>query len=168
MHDQKEFAMQEFENVLEQYEPMITHSIRKLNIYRDHEQYRQAGRVALWQAWTRFDIDKGDFTPYAYRSIRGAMLDELKRASKYEEHVMPAVSEELIDVIGSTEEKNFDFLMEVIEQLDANEKAFIHWTYVEQCSLAECAERFGISVAGVKKRRERLLKKLRGIMVKRN
>lgn len=156
--------MQEFENVLEQYEPMITRSIRQLNIYRDHEQYRQAGRVALWQAWTRFDTEKGNFTPFAYRSIRGAMLDELKRASKYDDNVMPAISEELIDVIGAEEEIEFDFLLDVIEQLTPDEKAFIHWTYVEQCSLAECAERFRISVAGVKKRRERLLKKLRGMM----
>jgi len=42
--------MMSFEDVLNQYEPMISASIRKLNIYRDHEQFRQAGRIALWQA----------------------------------------------------------------------------------------------------------------------
>ncbi|MBO0602533.1 hypothetical protein I2483_12775 [Sporosarcina sp. E16_3] len=71
--------MMNFEDVLEQYEPMISASIRKLNIYRDHENFRQAARVALWQAWNRFDDAKGNFTPFAYRSIRGAMLDELKK-----------------------------------------------------------------------------------------
>jgi DNA-directed RNA polymerase specialized sigma subunit len=68
-----------FEEVLNQYEPMISASIRTLNIYRDQESFRQTGRAALWQAWTRFDIEKGNFTPFAYRSIRGAMLDKLKR-----------------------------------------------------------------------------------------
>lgn len=164
MHDQKEFTMQEFESVLAQYEPMISHSIRKLNIYRDHEQYRQVGRIALWQAWTRFDTEKGDFTPFAYRSIRGAMLDELKRESRLEERYMPTSNDVLIDRLGAEERGGYDLLHDAIEKLDLREKAFIQWTYVEQCSLAECAERAGISVAGVKKRRERMIKRLREMM----
>ncbi|WP_255485859.1 sigma factor [Sporosarcina sp. BP05] len=62
--------MVNFEDVLEQYEPMISASIRKLNIYRGHDSFRQAARVALLQAWNRFDEAKGNFTPFAYRSIR--------------------------------------------------------------------------------------------------
>ena len=63
----KAAQMMNFEDVLEQYEPMISASIRKLNIYRDHESFRQAGRIALWQAWNRFDEAKGNFTPFAYQ-----------------------------------------------------------------------------------------------------
>ncbi|MFS0689399.1 sigma factor [Sporosarcina sp. 179-K 8C2 HS] len=92
--------MLNFEDVLAQYEPMITANIRKLNIYREHEHYRQTGRVALWQAWQRFDREKGDFTPFAYRSIRGAMLDEMKKESRFEEHFMPAEDEKLTNLIG--------------------------------------------------------------------
>lgn len=164
MHDQKEFTMQEYEDVLTQYEPMISHSIRKLNIYRDHEQYRQVGRIALWQAWERFEKEKGDFTPFAYRSIRGAMLDELKRETRYEERFIPAVNEVIIDRLGPEEKGTYHLLHEAIGQLDLREKAFIQWSFVEQCSLAECAERAGISVAGVKKRRERMMRKLKEMM----
>ena len=53
--------MMNFEDVLEQYEPMISASIRKLNIYRDHDSFKQAGRVALWQAWHRFDASERKF-----------------------------------------------------------------------------------------------------------
>lgn len=156
--------MQEFEQVLAQYEPMISHAIRKLNIYRDHEQYRQVGRIALWQAWERFDTKKGDFTPFAYRSIRGAMLDELKRETRFEERFMPAINDVLIDRLGAEEKREYEGLLEVIGQLEPREKAFIQWSFVEQCSLAECAERAGISVAGVKKRRERMMKRLREML----
>lgn len=157
--------MLNFEDVLAQYEPMISAIIRKLNIYRDHEQYRQVGRVALWQAWTRFDDEKGNFTPFAYRSIRGAMLDELKRESRIEENIMPATDDVLVYFMGGEEgDDGFDYLHDAIEQLDPSEKAFIQWTFLEGCSLAECANRFGISVAGVKKRRERMMKKLRGVL----
>lgn len=77
----------EFEYVLEQFEPMISACIRKLSIYKNHELYRQEGRIALWKAWVRFDVEKGDFAPYAYRSIYGGMLDELKREKRQEEQV---------------------------------------------------------------------------------
>lgn len=165
MHDRKGFFVLEFENVLVQYEPMISHSLRKLNIYRDHEQYRQAGRVALWQAWTRFDDEKGDFTPFAYRSIRGAMLDELKRENRLEENVMPMEDDVLVYVMGGAGgDDGFDHLRDAIERLSPSEKALIQWIFVEGCSLAECADRFGISVAGVKKRRQRMLKKLKELI----
>ncbi|WP_412177850.1 sigma factor [Sporosarcina sp. YIM B06819] len=45
-------------------------------VHRRYLKLRQTGRVALWQAWTRFDTEKGNFTPFAYRSIRVAVLDE--------------------------------------------------------------------------------------------
>ena len=79
--------MTNFEDVLQQYDPMISAFIRKLHIYREHETYKQAGRVALWQAWERFDESIGNFTPFAYISIRGAMLDELKKEKRFEQRV---------------------------------------------------------------------------------
>jgi len=77
-----------FDDVLEQYEPMISASIRKLNIYRDHDSFRQAGRIALWQAWNHFEETKGNFTPFAYKSIRGGMIDELRKENHFEENVI--------------------------------------------------------------------------------
>ncbi|CAM3267634.1 sigma-70 family RNA polymerase sigma factor [Filibacter tadaridae] len=157
--------MMNFEDVLEQYEPMISASIRKLSIYRDHESFKQAGRVALWQAWNRFDIAKGNFTPFAYRSIRGAMLDELKRESRFDENVMRMDDELLAFTIGG----EFDVhsgekseLAEALDLLSPAERELVRWLFVEGFTLKECAEKVGITVAGVKKRRERMLVKLRG------
>lgn len=71
--------MKSFEEVLEQYEPMITASMRKLNVYGHYEQFRQTGRIALWLAWKRYDEEKGHFAPFASKSIRGAILDSFKK-----------------------------------------------------------------------------------------
>ena len=160
--------MYDFEEVLYQYQPMISSLIRKLNIYRDHEQYRQVGMVALWQAWQRFDSDKGQFTPFAYRSIRGAMLDELKKHSRFEEHVTQMEDELLEKVIDSeisVEISWSDSMVEVLSSLKVVECELIGRLFVDGLTLAECAEAAGISVAGVKKRRERVLRKLRGLLV---
>ncbi|WP_318617310.1 sigma-70 family RNA polymerase sigma factor [Sporosarcina sp. YIM B06819] len=156
-----------FEDVLEQYEPMISASIRKLNIYRDHEQYRQAGRVALWQAWHRFDENKGNFTAFAFRSIRGAMLDELKKESRFEEHNMPMedeLVENVVDLTIFSDCEWSDGLAEALALLSNAELELVHWLFVEGLSLAECATRYGITVAGIKKRRERMLVKLRNLL----
>lgn len=161
--------MLNFEDVLAQYEPMISANIRQLNIYREHEQYRQTGRVALWQAWRKFDKEKGNFTPYAYRSIRGAMMDEMMKENRFEQRFMPAEDEMLtlwIEEEVSEEEGWVDRLSQAVDQLTDEEKQLLNWLYMERYTQAQCAKKIGISVAGVKKRRQRLLEKLRWMMEK--
>lgn len=158
--------MIEFEEVLTQYEPMISATLRKLNIYREHEIFRQAARVALWQAWDRYEEQKGHFAPYASRSIRGAMLDVLKRERRFEETIIQTEDDLLVNYIESCKENDVyigwseDVWLQ-IERLSKHEKQLIQWLFIEGYTQKECAEKAGISVAGIKKRRERLLAKLR-------
>ena len=91
--------MTDFEEVLEQFEPMISACMRKLSIYKNHQLYRQAGRIALWKAWVKFDEEKGDFAPYAYRSIYGGMLDELKKEKRQEEQTDLVEDEKLATLL---------------------------------------------------------------------
>lgn len=165
MHGREDRKMIEFEQVLAQYEPMISSTLRKLNIYRDHEHFRQAGRVALWQAWERYEEGRGHFAPYAARSIRGAMLDVMKKENRFEEHVIQTEDDVLAsfiererDVVKATEWSNE--IATALEQLTVNEKQLIQWLFIEGLPQKECAEKANISVAGIKKRRERLLGKL--------
>ncbi len=156
-----------FDEVLKQYEPMISASIRKLNIYRDHDHFRQVGRVALWQAWQRFDEDKGNLTAFAFRSIRGAMLDELKKESQFDEHNMPmekGLAESVVDTTCYIDREWSNSVEEVLDLLTPSELQLIQWLFVEGVPTAECAGRSGISVAGVRKRRERMLVKLKGLL----
>ena len=151
-----------FAEVMEQYEPMISAIIRKLNIYRDYDSFRQTGRSALFQAWTRFDETKGSFTPFAYRSIYGAMLDDLKQESRFSEVNTPVETETLehLSHEDSLDDPNSE-LHEVLIALPLEERTLLIMLYAENKTQAECAAHFGISVPGIKKRRERLLKKLR-------
>lgn len=155
--------MKSFEEVLEQYTPMLSAVIRKLHIYRDFEHFRQAGRVALWQAWQRFDETKGDFAPYAYRSIYGAMLDELKRETRFSAVHIPA-EDDILELVGADPqgEETLEGLEDLLAELTPDERELMILLYADRVSQSVCATHFGISVAGVKKRRERLLGKLRG------
>lgn len=142
---------------------MLSAVMRKLNIYRDFEHFRQAGRVALWQAWQRFDETKGNFTPYAYRSIYGAMLDELKRETRFSD-VHMAAEDDLLEFAGTTPqetEADYGGLEDAVRDLSVQERELLIMLFVNRCSQATCAAHFGISVPGIKKRKERLLLKLR-------
>ncbi|WP_419958046.1 sigma-70 family RNA polymerase sigma factor [Psychrobacillus psychrotolerans] len=155
--------MTDFEEVLEQFDPMISACIRKLNIYKNHEIYRQAGRIALWKAWVKFDEGKGNFAPYAYRSIYGGMLDELKKEKRQEEYTDPVEDEKLAVMLEKSIVLSIvsEDLERAIESLQAQERELLIWIFVEEISLQQAATRVGITIPGIKKRRERILVKLR-------
>lgn len=155
--------MKEFEEVAIQYAPMISAIIRKLHIYRDFELFRQTGNIALWQAWQRYDEEKGNFTAFAYRSIQGAMLDELKKETKRNERQSATQQ----DVPEAATNELFNGAMESLPEwielyrLSNQEQRLLELLYVNAYSLADIAMMEKISLAGMKKRRERLLKKLK-------
>ena len=151
--------MNDFEKVAEQYAPMISAIIRKLHIYRDYESFRQVGNIALWQAWQRFEDVKGNFTPFAYRSIQGAMLDELKRETKRNEQVIHTETA-IVEEVREEPAENLPEWLD-INKLSEHEKWLLEALYIKGCSLPELAVIENISLSGMKKRRERLLKKLK-------
>lgn len=160
---QRKYIVDAFEEYLIRYEPMISSIIRKLNIYKNHELYKQAGRIALWKAWTKYDSEKGEFAPYAYRCIYGALLDELKKEKFVKETIHPLEEEKLTFLLEQVMMKSFqnEDLYVAFEKLTTNERELIHWIFIEGISLQQAATRAGITIPGIKKRRERMLNKLR-------
>ncbi|WP_192599200.1 sigma-70 family RNA polymerase sigma factor [Sporosarcina limicola] len=130
---------------------------------------RQTGSVALWQAWTRFDMEKGNFTPFAYGSIRGAMLDELKKKNIVDSNTTQMDNEaleELLKVADTVESEWSEAVDEAFEQMTAADRNLVHWLFVEELSLSECTKRAAISLPGIKKHRQKMIAKLREVMVK--
>lgn len=163
--------MKDFEQCLAQFEPMISATMRKLHVYRDYEQFRQVGRIALWQAWQRFDHEKGAFAPYASRSIWGGMLDYMRSENRISDRYVQTEDEKLVDYVefhqeGLQEEmeERIILLGGAFPSLTYDERVLINWLYVDKITQKECAARLGISVPGVKKRRERTLLRLRKFM----
>lgn len=77
--------LESFEQLAEQYTPMIYKIMHSLHIYKDQEEFFQLGLIALWEASRRFDASKGKLTSYAYMYIKGYLLMELKKCRKNEE-----------------------------------------------------------------------------------
>lgn len=153
-------GMDDFKEVDEQYAPMISALIRKVHIYRDYEVYRQVGKVALWQAWMRFDGEKGDFTPFAFRTVHGALLDELAREGRYAKLFILSDGGDFNELEAPVQDEK---LPEWIGSMDLKEKErkLLKELFVEDKAIKQLAELYGISVAGMKKKRARLLEKIK-------
>lgn len=159
--------MENFEDVLEQYEPMIYACIRKLRIYKNHSEFVQAGRVGLWKALQRYEKERGDFAPFAYRSIYGSMLDELKKSYTNEQQAVPTEDDVLERIIGFKEEidAQSDTIFEAISNLNHTEQQLIQLLFIEGFSLDEVARRLGMTKESLKKKRQRTLKKLKNSLM---
>lgn len=155
--------MENFEEVLEQYEPMIYASIRKLRIYKNHSEFVQAGRVGLWKALQRYEKDRGDFAPFAYRSIYGSILDELKKSYATEQQAVPTEGDVLERIIGYKDEEVelYIIIEEALTHLNHTEQQMLQLLFIEGFSLDEVASRLRLSKETIKKKRQRTLKKLR-------
>ena len=75
------------------------------------------------------------------------------------------VLELLNEFEGPVSEKWSDRVAVAFETLTDSERSLIHWLFVEGLTQAECAANADISVAGIKKRRERMLVKLRKVLL---
>ncbi|MBK3494806.1 sigma-70 family RNA polymerase sigma factor [Viridibacillus sp. YIM B01967] len=155
--------MDQFDIVLSQFEPMITSVMNRCRIYRNHEQYRQAARIGLWHAWTKYDHGRGDFAPYAYRCIQGAVLDELKKEMRNEERSVPSESDilEVLTTNQHVEKPDTHILDDILEELPPKDLQLLILVYIEGYTLEELADMEGITKGGIKKRKDRIMRKIR-------
>jgi len=160
---QKEKEVKNFDEALVQYSPMISAIIRKLHIYRDYDAFRQVGRIALWQACQRFDESKGNFTPFAFRSIHGAMLDELKKESRFSSRFAVTENEAFEWISDDRIEEELPDWLDA-RMISETEYALLDDLFVKGKNLNDLAAASGLSLAGMKKRRERVLKKVKANM----
>lgn len=158
--------MEEFEKVLEEYQPMISSVLRKAHVYKNHEHFRQCATIALWQAWQKYDPDRGPFAPYAYRSMLTTVYTEMKKDNRYADHQIPYEKDKLTNVAQFMDLKNkphnhlstFEYLSEILKE---EEIQLILELYYYQYTYDELSEKYGASTAALRKRRDRILKKIR-------
>lgn len=152
----------EFEKMLQQLEPMISAHLRKLHIYKEHAHFRQVARGAIWQAWLKYDSQRGDFPPFASQTIRGALLDELKRLNRYEVHVQPTETSKLQQLQEQEQQPRKKEVLAILQAYTSKiELELLSAYYYEGYSTAEIAKIMNMTVPALQKSRSRLLKRLR-------
>ena len=152
-----------FEEVFEKTKHVVSLAIYKCKIYKNREHYEQIGYIALWKAYNEFNGLEEEFEPYAYVFVKNALLNELKTMSRYESrHVFLEQSDVVLFLHAEDRNQDLnDYITELLKPLKEEDKQMLLALYVYQYSYDEVAEALNISVHALKKRRDRIMKKLR-------
>ncbi|KAA0547115.1 sigma-70 family RNA polymerase sigma factor [Bacillus sp. BGMRC 2118] len=87
-----------FQEVLDREEWVVHYCIKRLNIFKNKDEFYQEGLIALWEAYQRYDSTKGStFRTFAYHTVRGKMLTCLRKSSKNDNN-QATLTDELIEV----------------------------------------------------------------------
>lgn len=158
--------MKNFEQVYIKMEPTIHKVIFKSNVYKNFEEFKQIAAIALWEAWKTYDSSKCEFEPYAYLRMRYAILDELKKRQAYSKRLIATDEDKLHFYLEQATEYNLfihtDERIElVMNGCSQQERELLSSLFIEQKKSSEIAIELGVSVEVIKKRKQRLIKKLK-------
>jgi RNA polymerase sigma factor (sigma-70 family) len=145
--------MDGFQSTLKEFTPMIHHIIRSLKIYKNYDEFYQIGLIALWEAKEKFDPKKGSLTSYAYMTIKGRLLSELKRAARVDEQQLYPKEEfwEYRMDEQSAEPLEIEILLSYCEGLTNKQKKWVVATFYLGMSSNEIAAYENVSLSAVKK-----------------
>ncbi|RDI36482.1 sigma-70 family RNA polymerase sigma factor [Falsibacillus pallidus] len=157
--------MEHFEELHQQYAPMIHKIMNTLHIYMNIDEFYQTGLIALWKAWQDFDHTKGSFTAYAYTSIKGSMMNELTAATKQTETLVYPEEEYWNYIENEHQALNValndrEALLSYCTNLTPNQTKWVLSTFLEGLSVSEIAEKEKVSPSTVKKWRAMAKEKL--------
>ncbi|MCH6269354.1 sigma-70 family RNA polymerase sigma factor [Neobacillus citreus] len=144
--------MESFEQIAEQYKPMIHKIINSLHLYKDKEEFYQHGLIALWEVCQRFNPEKGDFTNYAYTFIRGRLLVELRKIALAKERCV-SLEEEFWRIAGDFQTDRTlerEILLSYCETLTTNQQKWLLYTYWDDLTVKKIAELEKVTVSAVK------------------
>lgn len=156
--------MEHFDELVDQYTPMIYKIMNTLHIYKNLEEFYQTGLIGLWEACLSYNPTKGKFSNHAYTLMKGKMLDAIKQAHKDEEKSVYS-DEEFWDMI---EDENPEHVLEMetlriyCEGLTEKETKWVVGTCKDCLSTSDIAKRENVSVSAVKNWKSGALRKLRG------
>lgn len=155
--------MEDFSAVAIQFKPMIHQIMSRLSIYKNKDDFFQIGLIALWEAYKKFDSNQGEFLNYAYMTVKGRMINELKRQRIRE---LPSISLEYVNIqdkgmLDCYESLQHEHMIMYTKNLTENQKKWLILTFIEQKTLTEIASTYNVTVSAVKSWRSSALRKLR-------
>lgn len=145
---------------IKSYEPMIHSIVQHLNILYDKDEYMQIGRIAVFEAINKFDVNKTSCSEsqFVYTLIRQRLIDEIRKVSRYQERYTPGENSSL-----ETPAPEDSYNLENTAAKVLNPREYRWFTLaLSGYSLKETAEVLGVSVSTAKNIRRSARDKLQG------
>ncbi|MBS4174237.1 sigma-70 family RNA polymerase sigma factor [Bacillus sp. FJAT-49736] len=155
--------MEDFQYVFKEFEAMIHHILHSLHIYKNYDEFFQIGLIALWEARRKFDPSKGAFSSYAYMTIKGRVLSEMKKSAIIDDRQLYP-KEEFWDYQQeecAVEPLEIETLLAYCTGLTKNQIKWVVATFYLGMSVAEIATYEEVSESAVKKWKRGAMEKIR-------
>ncbi|WLR43152.1 sigma-70 family RNA polymerase sigma factor [Bacillus carboniphilus] len=153
--------MKDFDKVYDLNFPLVLSIVNELNIYKNREDYIQIGYIALWKAYNRFDERKGKFSSFAYKTIKGELLNELTRQNKMQVECSQQTVVNEVTMYDTYMVELENYLCSVKPLLTENQYLWLHFYVLEGKGPKDIAKLLNTTEAAVKSWRKRALMKLR-------
>lgn len=162
-----EIKQMTFEEIVEQYQPLVLRIINSLCIYKERDVYLQIGLVALWEAQKRYNPDMGAFSTFAYITIKGRLQTYLTKETTYYDRHQGVKKESYFDIVDERSSilLDEDILEIYCSELSDNQRKWVKGKIIEDKTSKEIALEQGVSLEKVKSWRREAVKKLRKTMV---
>lgn len=154
----------DFEQCYEQYKPLIQKVLYRCRVYGHFDEFHHIATVALWEALQSYDSKKGSFETYAYFMMRYQVIAEMHKQNNHRNrHLL--IGDDVLQTFIEHEQNEVFIEMPALaiawEELTPEERYILHSYYMQQNSDKEIAESLQLKTDTVKKRRQRLLKRLK-------
>lgn len=142
----------DFNEVAEQFSPMIHHIIHKLRIRDPHKDFYQEGLLALWEAVQNYKEEKGKLSSYIYFIVRNRLVSKMRKdnrvAEKDEEFALLLEGEAVCYDASFTIDPYF--YKEIVVTLTGNQRKWFDDYVLRDLSIKDIAEREGTTTNAVK------------------
>jgi RNA polymerase sigma factor (sigma-70 family) len=152
-----------FEELVETFTPLIKSQIKQLQRPELYDELYQTGLIALWEARTQYNSEKGQFTAFAKTYVRGKLLNHINAEHKYYQRNFTSVEQEIFENIPAPDYKievNFP-ISRVLPLLSKTERIWLSQYYEHNKGPKEIAKQYDVSIDTVKTWRKRAIEKLR-------
>ncbi|GAQ19569.1 RNA polymerase sigma factor [Oceanobacillus picturae] len=154
-----------FEDIYEQNKRRIHYHIHKLNLQDPHKEYYQEGLIAMWQAYQKYNPDKGPMATYFNYSIRHKLIDMLRKQTN-DSHKLKNYLEKQAPLLAKTTAPiTYNEIPQLLNEIksiltEKQWKWFYHAILMEM-PLKEIAEQENVNVEAVKSWAKQARRKLR-------
>lgn len=160
------WMLDNFEVLLEEYEPMIYHLLNKYHVRDPDNEYYQELAIALWQASRDYRVGEMKFSTYAYSKMNYRLIDLFRKNNRVRELSELLISERQDQLVFT--ESNYEndpvFLEQVKSQLTDREWLWFEGQILHGKRLVEIAEEYDVKANAVRHWKRRAVVKIRKLL----
>ncbi|MFC7393117.1 sigma-70 family RNA polymerase sigma factor [Scopulibacillus cellulosilyticus] len=155
---------QSFEQLAEDFTPLIKKTIVNLHLQNDFDEMFQIGLIALWKAYQAFNPEKGFFPSFAKSYIHGELITAIKKRKRFQDrHLFSESTIKIQQNVAGEEDCYFKntLLEEWTNGLTERETLWIKFAIIDDETTQTIAEKEKVSTHTVRSWKKSAIKKLR-------